>query len=156
MPLWKTLTPSEGRDRIPALFPKSPIVFGKTPHPPSPVEHPIGVKLSNFRSGPEGAPWVAAGFNLRLAEPNGPFNPDRVDRGKGWPLQGRIFCSPSVSVGFTYGYSRCPASRERRRRIIGRLILTPIVRPPLPWERGRQAEGAPRIASIGNEGALRR
>ena len=62
-----------------------------------------------------GQPWVAAGFNLRLAEPHGPFNPDGVDRGKGRPLQGRIPFSPSVSVGFTYGYLWCPASREGRR-----------------------------------------
>jgi hypothetical protein len=62
-------------------------------------------------------------FTLRLAEPHGPFNPDGVDPGKGRPLQGRIPFSPSVSVGFTYGYSWCPASREGRGRIIGWLIL---------------------------------
>ena len=73
-----------------------------------------------------GQPWVAAGFNLRLAEPNGPFNPDGVDRGKGRPLQGRIPFSPPVSVGFTYGYSRCPASREGRRRIVAWIILAPM------------------------------
>jgi hypothetical protein len=79
-----------------------------------------------------GQPWVAAGFNLRLAEPHGPFNPDGVHRGKGRPLQGRIPFSPSVSVGFTYGYSRCPASREGRRRIMGWLILAPMGQQAIP------------------------
>jgi len=34
--------------------------------------HPIGAKLSNFRSGPEGPTVGSRRFNLRLAEPHGP------------------------------------------------------------------------------------
>ena len=60
---------------------------------------------------------IAAGFNLRIAEPNGPFNPNGVAREKGRPLQGRNGCRAPVSVGFTYGYSRFPASREGQQRI---------------------------------------
>jgi hypothetical protein len=73
-----------------------------------------------------GQPWVAAGFNLRIAEPNRPFNPNGVDRRKGRPLQGRILFSLSAPVGFTYGYSRYPASRDGRRRSNGRLIPAPM------------------------------
>ena len=57
-------------------------------------------RISNLRSGPEGAkPWVAAGFNLRIAEPNGPFNPNGVDR--------RIRSAPSGPDSFlAFGFRR--------------------------------------------------
>jgi len=48
-------------------------------------------------------------------------------------MRQHVFClvkGQSPAVGFTYGYSRCPASREGRRRSNGRLILAPM--PPIP------------------------
>jgi hypothetical protein len=50
-------------------------------------------------------------------------NPNGVARASGRPLQGRNNLLPSLSVGFTHGYSRFPASREANRRFDGRLIL---------------------------------
>ncbi|MGD1104402.1 MAG: hypothetical protein ABSA59_20320 [Terriglobia bacterium] len=39
----------------------------------------------------------------------------RIDPAKVRPLQGRNALSASISVGFTYDYSRYPASRDSRR-----------------------------------------
>ena len=61
-----------------------------------------------------GQPWVAAGFNLRIAKPPRPCNPDGVDPTSVRPLQGRNDLAASLSVGFTYGYSRYAASRHWR------------------------------------------
>ncbi|MGD1102313.1 MAG: hypothetical protein ABSA59_09630 [Terriglobia bacterium] len=59
-----------------------------------------------------GQPWVAAGFNLRMAEATRYPNPNGVELTDVRPLQGRNYLSASLSAGFTYGYSRYPASRE--------------------------------------------
>ena len=53
-------------------------------------------------------------------------NPNGVARASGRPLQGRNYFLPALPVGFTYGYSRFPASREGNRRFDGRLILAPM------------------------------
>ena len=52
--------------------------------------------------------------NLRTNKRQTPINPGGVDRGKSpvRPLQGRLGFSAFASVGCTYGYSRCPASRD--------------------------------------------
>jgi hypothetical protein len=39
-------------------------------------------------------------------------NPDGVDLGRVGPSRAGMLMDASVSVGFTYGYSRCPASRD--------------------------------------------
>ena len=43
-----------------------------------------------------------------------PPSPDGADTTKVRPLQGRNDLAASLSVGFTYGYSRCAASRRAR------------------------------------------
>jgi hypothetical protein len=89
-----------------------------------PGRWPISAKIIRLWSGPGGGqPWVAAGLNPRIAEPTRPPNPNGVDLAEGRPLQGRSHFSPSISVGFTYGYSRFPASRDGTRRIDNALIL---------------------------------
>ena len=56
---------------------------------------------------------MAAGFNLRMT---GAFtnqaNPNGVDLGPVGPSRAGMLMDAPVSVGFTYGYSRCFASRD--------------------------------------------
>ena len=56
---------------------------------------------------------MAAGFNLRMT---GAFtnqaNPNGVDLGPVGPSRAGMLMDASFSVGFTYGYSWCPASRD--------------------------------------------
>jgi hypothetical protein len=63
-----------------------------------PGRWPISAKIIRLWSGPGGGqPWVAAGFNLRIAEPTRPPNPNGVDLAEGRPLQSRSHFSPSLS-----------------------------------------------------------
>jgi len=39
-------------------------------------------------------------------------NPNGVDLGRVGPFRAGMLTDASFSVGFTYGYSRCPASRD--------------------------------------------
>jgi len=48
---------------------------------------------------------------MRRAFPN-QANPNGVDLGWVGPSRAGRLMDASVSVGFTYGYSRCPASRD--------------------------------------------
>ena len=79
-----------------------------------------------------GQPWVAAGLNLRIAKPTRPPNPDGVDPTNVRPLQGRNDLAAPFSVGFTYGYSPWPASRDGNGagRIEIVLILAPMGQRP--------------------------
>jgi len=69
-----------------------------------------------------------------------PPNPNGVDLFTVGPSRAGRLVNPSVSVGFTYGYSRCPASRDLSgdsRMIVssyylsayGPLAWAPLVRP---------------------------
>ncbi len=63
------------------------------------------------------------GLKTGIAHPTVRGHGRSSKRPAGRPLQGRTLFGPWVSVGFTYGYSWFPASRERMQRIGNELNL---------------------------------
>ena len=67
-------------------------------------------------------PQVDANLRIIPANPPQPWRLEGLTVPKVRPLQGRQVFLACVSVGFTYGYSLCPASRDGGRHWTWRTI----------------------------------